>query len=64
MINDHLHVVLNQMHLNKSITPQQMHGVIIYLPKDDRAQTPADYRPIILLNEDYKLLARIILRHP
>jgi hypothetical protein len=36
------------------------HGVIICLPKPSDAQTPTDYRPIILLNTDYKLLPRII----
>ena len=36
--------------------------MIVCLPKHDRAQTPADYRQITLLNDDYKLLARILAR--
>jgi hypothetical protein len=36
--------------------------VIACLPKHDRAQTPTDYRPITLLNDDYKLLAQILAR--
>jgi len=59
-IKEDLHNVLNQMYFNKAITPQQRHGVIVCLTKHDRAQTPADYRPITLLNDDYKLLARIL----
>jgi hypothetical protein len=50
------------MYLDKAITLQQNHGVIICLPKRDGAQTPADYNPITLLSVDYKLLARIIAR--
>jgi len=59
-MKDDLRNVLNQMYLNKAITPQQKQGVIICLPKHDRAQKPTDYRPITLLNDDYKLLARIL----
>ena len=51
--------ILNQMFLQRSITPQQKHGIIICLPKSN-AQTPEGYRPIALLNSDYKLLARIL----
>ena len=39
---------------------QQKRVVIICLPKAHRNQTPEDYRPITLLNTDYKILARII----
>jgi hypothetical protein len=34
--------------------------VIICLTKHDRAQNPTIYRPITLLNDEYKLLARIL----
>jgi hypothetical protein len=37
--------------------------VVVCLPKHDRAQTTADYRPITLLNDDYKRLACILARH-
>ena len=39
---------------------QQKHGVNVCLPDSSGSQTPADFRPITLLNTDYKLLARII----
>jgi hypothetical protein len=61
-IKDDLCAVLNQMFLHKAITPQQKHGVVVCLPKHDTAQTPADCRPITLLNDYYKLLARILAR--
>ena len=34
--------------------------MIVCLPKHDRAQTPTDYRPITLPNDDNKLLAKIL----
>jgi hypothetical protein len=36
--------------------------VIICLPKHDKAQTPTEYQSITLLNDGYKLLARILAR--
>jgi len=41
-------------------TPQQKHGLIICLPNPSSTQTPEGYRPIILLNTNYKILARIL----
>jgi hypothetical protein len=38
--------------LEQSHHPQQKHGVIACLPKHYRAQTPTDYWPITLLNDD------------
>jgi hypothetical protein len=61
-IKDYLIIVRNQMYLETPITPQQNYGIIVCLPKKDRAQTPADYRPITLLNVYYKILARILAR--
>jgi len=39
---------------------QQNKGIIVCLPKQNGKQTPEGYRPITLLNTDYKILARII----
>jgi hypothetical protein len=52
--------LLNYMFLNKHITPKQKQGVIIPLPKNKSDDTPQGYRPISLLNTDYKTLARIL----
>ena len=41
---------------------QQKRGVIFCLSKAHGNQTPEDYRPITLLNSDYKILARIIAK--
>jgi hypothetical protein len=54
--------IFNQMFWSGNITPQQKHGVVICLPKGQNSCTPRDYRPITLLNEDYKCLARMVTR--
>jgi hypothetical protein len=41
-------------------TPLQKRGVIICLPKERLPQSPEDFRPITLLNNDYKILARLV----
>ena len=61
-IHTELHELLNQRFLHKNITPQQKYGVIICLPKSNGDQTPDHYRPIFLLNTEYKILARILAR--
>jgi hypothetical protein len=51
---------MNQMNMEKAISTQQKHGVIICLPKNSESQRPTDFRPITHLNVDYKVLARIL----
>jgi hypothetical protein len=48
------------MFMQRTVTPQQKHGIIVCLPKHTGAQTPEEYRPITLLNTDYTILARIM----
>lgn len=60
IIKDDISEIVNQMFMQRTITTQQKHGVIVCVPKTSGAQTPAGYRSITLLNTDYKLLARII----
>jgi hypothetical protein len=48
------------MFFDGAITPQQKLGTIVCLPKHSPQLTPADRRPITLLNSDYKLLTRIL----
>jgi exonuclease III len=61
-VNLDLLELLNYMFLNKHITLRQKQGVIICLPKENGDGTPNGYRPISLLNTDYKMLARILAR--
>ena len=52
--------ILNQMFTEGKITDRQKHGLIVCLPKVTNPTSPEDYRPITLMNADYKLLTRII----
>jgi len=61
-IRDDLFQVLNHMYLHKSTKRRQLHGIIVNLPKNNGDLTSAGYRPISLMNTDYKLLARIMAR--
>jgi len=46
--------------MERKVSAQQKHGVIVCLPKSSDPTTPVDFRPITLLNTDYKIMARII----
>jgi hypothetical protein len=48
------------MFMERKVSAQQKHGVIVCLPKSNDPTTPADFQPITLLNTDYKILTRII----
>ena len=52
---------MNQMFMERKVTTQKKHGVIVYLHKTSEPTTPADFRPVTLLNTDYKILARSIV---
>jgi len=53
-------LVYNQMYSTGNIREQQKHAIVVCIPKTTAPKTPADYRPITLLNTDYKFLARIV----
>jgi len=59
-IQDDTGAVMNQMLMKKKVSAQHKHGVIVCLPKSSDPNTPADFRPITLLNMDYKIMSRII----
>jgi hypothetical protein len=58
--------LINHIFLQKHIPPRLKHGIIIRLPKSQNSHTLDDFRHISLLNNDYKLLARVLARrlHP
>jgi hypothetical protein len=51
---------MNDMYREGQITDRQKYGIIVCIPKQARPMRPEDYRPLTLLNTDYKLLTRII----
>jgi len=56
----HMRTLFTQMLRDRQLSERQKQGVIVCIPKNARPHTPEDYRPITLLNTDYKVLARMI----
>jgi hypothetical protein len=52
--------LINQMYLEGRIMEPEKQGIVVCIAKTSVPTTPADYRPITLLNSDYKILVRII----
>jgi hypothetical protein len=52
--------LFSQMFTINNVSEQQKRGAIVCIPKTARPHQPSDYRPITLLNTDYKILARIM----
>jgi hypothetical protein len=55
-----IRTLFNQMLRDRKLSEHQKQGVIVCIPKNARPHTPEGYRPITLLNTDYKKLARLI----
>jgi len=56
---DDMGELMNKMFIERKVSPQQKHGVIVCLHKICEPITLADFRPITLLNADYKMTAHI-----
>ena len=54
-IQDDIGAMMNIMFMEIKVSAQQKHGVIVCLPKSSDPTTPEDFRPITLLNTDYKI---------
>jgi len=52
--------IINCMFMNGSIMAQQAQGHVICLPKKTQQKKIEDYRPLSLLNADYKILTLVI----
>jgi len=52
--------IMNQMFMGEKQMDSQKHVIIVCLKKIPRPTRPEDYRPVTLLNADFKFLARII----
>jgi hypothetical protein len=52
--------LFNQMFMEGKISEKQKSGIIVCIPKTKGPTVPTDYRPVTLLNNDYKILDRII----
>jgi hypothetical protein len=59
IIKEDLKDIMNDRYINGSISDSQKHGYIVCLPKNANPMSPDKYRPLTLLNTDYKLLTRI-----
>ena len=51
---------MNLMYLEGTMLGKQLEGLIVCIPKHAQAKTIDDYRPLTLMNTDYKILTRII----
>jgi hypothetical protein len=54
--------IINQMFWEGHMNSSKKQGEIICLPKRSGTDEPSDFRPITLLNTDYKVLARLVAR--
>ena len=59
-VQDDVGAMMNQMFMDRKVSAQQKHGEIVCLLKSRDPITPADFRPITLLNTDYKIMDRTI----
>ena len=52
--------ILNSMYIDGTILENQLNGIIVCITKHAHPVTIDDYRPLTLMNTDYKILTRII----
>lgn len=56
--------MFNQAMVEGSVPPEMLQAIIVSLPKPGKpSDTPANFRPISLLNSDVKLYAMVLARY-
>jgi len=60
VIKNDLLQIISLMYIEGKLTTRQLQGLIFSLPKKTNPKYVEEYRPLTLLNTDYKILARII----
>ena len=60
VIKNEMLQIMNMMLQNGPIMTDQVQGHIVCIPKKTHPKVIGDYRPLTLLNVDYKLLARVL----
>ena len=60
LLQHDFHAVSSAVFAQGSLTPSQRHAVIVLLPKSGDLRLLENWRPISLLNVDYKLMAKAI----
>jgi len=54
--------ILNCMYIDGIILARQLRGLMVCIPKHAHPSKVDDYRPLTLMNTDYKILTRIIVK--
>ena len=60
VIKHEMLTIMNHMYIDGRTSVRQRQGLIFCLPKTPHPKNVGDYRPLTLLNTDYKIMARII----
>jgi len=53
-------LIVNEMYTEEIIPDYQKFGIIVYIPKQPHATQVEHYRPLTILNTDFKLVKRIV----
>lgn len=60
LLQEHFVAMMKYVLLNKSVLPSQGTAAIRLVPKKQNPEKITDYRPIALLNSDYKIIASVL----
>jgi len=60
IIETELLQIMNKMYSEQPLGAHQVRGLMVCIPKRSNPTRISDYRPLTLLNSDYKILARVL----